>query len=183
MTSSRRIPLRSILVVSSLVVCCGCVGTGRLAPHADPASADATAAGGDRCPGCLRASFKGRLELGSDTQRFEGAVALESPDRLYVELTGPLGGVRAVMAASGERVIVLFPGTRQYIDEDATPSTYEALLGLRLQTAGLIDLIRLADGSGAGAEPRRLSLAPGADGIARHLIVSRDAGGIAARLE
>ena len=83
------------------------------------------------------------MEIGDDRQRFEGSLALEAPDRLFVEIAGPLGGVRAVMAVKPHHLVVLLPGTREFIDEEPDPATYEFLLGLPLDTAGLIELIRM----------------------------------------
>ena len=102
----------------------------------------ANAVPGDAAP--LRAVFKGRLRLGDESMRFEGGVAAAPPDRLRVELWGPMGGLRAILASRGGRVIVVLPGGRQYMDEEEGTATYEALLGVPLDTPSLIRLISSA---------------------------------------
>jgi len=102
--------------------------------------------------GSLRASFKGRLRIGAERMRLEGAVAAAPPDRLRVELWGLMGGVRAILVSRGGRVVVVLPATRQYMDEEEGTATYEALLGVPLDTHGLIRFI--ASARPGGCAPR-----------------------------
>jgi len=109
--------------------------------------------------GAMRAVMKGSMRVGSRKTRFEAILATKAPDRLRVEISGPIGGTRAVLAASGGRVIVLLAAGREYLDAAATPETYRALIGLPLTTAGLIDLFVHAGTTGT----RRIAL-PGDGG-------------------
>jgi len=102
----------------------------------------------------MRAAMKGSLQVGAHKSRFEAGVALKAPDRLRVEVSGPIGGVRALLAARRDRVVVLFPARREYLDEKATPGTWRALIGLPVTTAGLIELFAHAGAS----EVRRIPL-------------------------
>lgn len=132
----------------------------------------------------MRASFKGRIDLGADRRRLEGTLALEPPDRLYVEILGPIGGPRAVMAAKGNRLVVLFPASREFVDEEATASTYEALIGLRLDTSSLIELIRFGRGGSCAVDrcEGKIPLAPDEHGVSRDLLVRREGDLLSARL-
>ncbi|HKY33675.1 MAG TPA: hypothetical protein VJV23_14180 [Candidatus Polarisedimenticolia bacterium] len=112
----------------------GCAGRGlrtEPAPHPGPASS-------------LRISGKGRIDLERDTLRFEAAVALRLPDRLRVEVAGPLGGTRAVLAMRGDRVIVLLPAERAYLLETAGPGLFESLLGVRIDGPSLVRALAAA---------------------------------------
>ena len=164
--TAARATLLSILMVSSLA---GCAGAGRVPPATNASD------GAVRTLSDLRASFKGRMEIGADKQRFEGSLALEAPDHLFVEIAGPVGGVRAVMAVRPHHLVVLLPGTREFIDEEPGPSTYEFLLGLPLDTSGLIELIRLGIDPACADLPceRTIPLAPEAGGNRRSLRVVR----------
>ncbi|HZI94965.1 MAG TPA: hypothetical protein VFE84_12025 [Patescibacteria group bacterium] len=124
------------------------------------------------------------MEIGTDRQRFEGSLALEEPDRLLVEIAGPVGGVRAVMAVSPAHLRVLLPATRQFIDEQPGPATYEFLLGLPLDTAGLIELIRFGLDPACAVDPctKTLPLASDPRGNPRSLQVLRQQAQLTASL-
>jgi hypothetical protein len=161
-----RLTLLSSLVVSSLVAC---TATRRVLPATSPAE------GPGRTHLAWQATFKGRMEIGVERQRFEGSLALEEPDRLFVEIAGPVGGVRAAMAVSPGHLRVLLPATRQFIDEEPGPASYEFLLGLPLDTAGLIEMIRLGLDPACAEDPcaRTLPLPADPRGNARSLQVLR----------
>ncbi len=116
----------------------------------------------------MRAAVKGSLQIGARKTRFEATLALKTPGRLRVEISGPIGGTRALLTARQERVLVLFPPTREFIDEEATPATWQAVIGLPLTTAGLIDLFAHAGSRGS----RRIPLAGESDDGAGSLEVA-----------
>jgi hypothetical protein len=92
----------------------------------------------------LRARCKGRLSYAGGTIRFEAAFALKPPDRLYVELSGRLGGTRAILAIKGDRLALLFPPDRTYVEERATPEAYEALIGIGMDSESFIAVLESA---------------------------------------
>lgn len=101
-------------------------------------------------PTALRIAGKGRVDIGRDRFRFEAALALQTPDRLHVEISGPVGGTRAVLAMRGDQVIVLLPSDRIVIEGEPTAEMFEILLGLRLDGRALVRLLdSLGDGSPA----------------------------------
>ena len=159
----------SLIVLLSVAACAG-----KAAPVSSPTRPAAQAESSEAR--ALRGAFKGKLHRFPDRVRFRGTVALVTPDRLYLDLSGPVGGVRAIMATRGSRVTLLLPRTRQFLDEPATPAIYKALLGAPLETRGLIELILSADpaASAPGAPPRRIDLEADPGGAARWLVVSRE---------
>lgn len=93
----------------------------------------------------MRAAFRGRLHFDGESRRFRGAFALSAPDRIRVEIHGPVGGTRALLVTSANEMLVLLPESRRFIREPATPATFDALLGIPVDTGGLLELIRSAD--------------------------------------
>jgi hypothetical protein len=138
----------------------GCAGRSHPAAPGD-AGAPGTA---------LRGSCKGRLTHEGGAVRFEAAVAVKAPGRIYMEVSGPVGGTRAILAVSGDRLVVLIPPRRQFLEEKATPATYERLLGLKLTTATLLDLIGSATRDGT----RRLQASPADDDGGPALLVTTE---------
>lgn len=130
------IPILCALVISSLTAC----AAGRRAQATDPSGSP---------PHSMRVEMKGRLDWAGDTFRFEASLAMLRPDQLYAELGGPVGGRRAILSASSGRLVVLFIPRREYIDEEATPDLWEELLGLRLSTEELVDLLGSAGRNGS----------------------------------
>ena len=106
----------------------------------------------------IRASCKGTLMLGDERVRFRCDLALAPPDRIRVEMRGPVGGTRALLTHGAGRLLVLLPGSREYIEESAAPATVEALLGIRVDARGLFNLVSSAD-------PRRCGEAESEPGL------------------
>jgi hypothetical protein len=125
----------------AVVVLCAAGCAGRAPVVVSPESGSPTA---------LRIAGKGRVDIGRDRFRFETALALRSPDRLHVEISGPVGGTRAVLAMRGDQVIVLLPSDRIVIEGEPTAAMFESLLGLRLDGRALV---RLLDSLGDEALP------------------------------
>lgn len=99
-------------------------------------------------PGALRGWFRGRMEIGGETVRFEGALAWALPGNLRLEISGPVGGTRAVVIAARHRLLMLLPGRREYLEEAATPEGFEKVLGIPM---GESDLEGLAGAAAPGA--------------------------------
>ena len=133
----------------------------RNAPNADAVRARM------KLPPVIRAWVKGRLSTGERKSRFEGAIVAMAPDRLRVDLSGPVGGTRASVAVRQGRMRVLLPAQKEYIETEASPGAWEALLGVGVDTAALIDLIRQAE-AGAPELPVRAG-----DGRVQTLTVTR----------
>jgi len=58
-------------------------------------------------------------------------LAFERPDRLRVELLGPLGSSRWMAIVAGGEITVLFPSRREFLQERAVPEVLAALVGVR----------------------------------------------------
>ena len=102
----------------------------------------------------LRVSGKGRIDLAREHFRFDAALALRAPDRLHVEIFGPVGGTRAVLAMRGNQVIVLLPSDRIVIEGPPTRELFDALLGLRLDGPSLVRLLGTLGDTQEGTLPR-----------------------------
>jgi outer membrane lipoprotein-sorting protein len=72
--------------------------------------------------------------------RARALVAFSRPDALRLELPGPTGA-RCLAVARGEHVVAVFPAGRAVWEGAATASGMEALLGVRLSPAALMDLL------------------------------------------
>lgn len=84
----------------------------------------------------LRVSLQGPQARGRAT----ALVAFRRPDALRVEVPGPAGPRLALVAAAG-RVLATFPADRAYWEGEATPGSLEALLGVALSPAEVMDLL------------------------------------------
>lgn len=157
------------LVAMALVGALGCAGRSAAA-RVEPAPMGASA---------IRAECKGRMDFGGEKVRFEAALALKGSDRLYAEISGPMGGPRAVLAVRGERLIVLLPPSREFLDEPASAPTFEALLGIPLESKALIEMLRLA----GTLESRRLEIASSDAGGPSALLVTGRQDGLRADVE
>jgi len=102
--------------------------------------------------GAVIGSCKGRLDLSDRRIRFRADYVLHAPDRLYMEVSGAVGSVRAILAVDGDRLTVLLPHERQFLREPATRETFDRLLGFSIEAADLQDLLafRAPEGPLAG---------------------------------
>jgi len=75
-------------------------------------------------------------------------LAFQRPDSLRIELPGP-SGARLLAVTRAGSLAALFPGERALFEGDATPATLEALLGVSLAPAEVMDLL-------VGAPPERV---------------------------
>ncbi|MFQ5702060.1 MAG: hypothetical protein ACE5HU_09470 [Acidobacteriota bacterium] len=96
---------------------------------------------GKPAPAALRAFCKGRMTYGGKVFRFNVAFAVEPPDRVYAELSGRWGGTQAVLVVQGDRLVVLLPRRREYIEEKSTPRTLEAVLGVAVDSSMLVAIL------------------------------------------
>ncbi len=120
-------------MLALLVASSGCAG--RHAPAAHPGTPDQ---GGVQE---MRAACKGWLWWDGRKHRFEAAYALRPPDSLYAEFGGRIGGTRAILAVTRGRLLVLMPGERRFLQEEATAKTFEALFGLRLDARAVVSIL------------------------------------------
>jgi hypothetical protein len=72
--------------------------------------------------------------------RARALVAFSRPDALRLELPGA-AGARCIAVARGCDLVAVFPGERALWQGDATAEEMEALFGLRLAPAELMDLL------------------------------------------
>jgi hypothetical protein len=107
--------------------------------------------------------FAARVEApGGRRPGFRLAAAVVPPDHLRLEVLGPAGGARLVLATEGGRATALLLAGRRYDVVPATSTALEAWTGLPLGPVALVALLRgrapcgarsgTAD-DGAGADP------------------------------
>jgi hypothetical protein len=84
----------------------------------------------------LRVSLRGPETRGRAT----ALVALRRPDALRVEVPGP-SGPRVTLVAGQGRVLAAFPADRAYWEGDSSAGSLEALLGVALTPAEVMDLL------------------------------------------
>ena len=124
----------SLLIVlgSSTLVAAGCAGT-----HAPEVPSQTSTAGATG----YRALFRGESQGPEGKSRFRLAVAILPPDRLRLEFFGPVGGPRAIFAASSERSVTLLPGERAYGESSSSALTVDRFLGVPVDVPGLVALL------------------------------------------
>ena len=83
----------------------------------------------------LRVSVRGSLRGGS-----RALVAFRRPDALRIEIPGP-AGVRLVAVTRDGRLTAVLPAERAVLERAATPLELEALVGIPLSPAELMDLL------------------------------------------
>ena len=81
-------------------------------------------------------------------------VVFERPDHLRVDLLGAFGSTRWSAVATDAGMTVVFPGLRQYVEEDDTADIMGLLLGVRLSTKEVMALLAGA-GTPLDGEPVR----------------------------
>jgi hypothetical protein len=89
-------------------------------------------------------SYSGRLKVSLRAPDFRARspvlVAFARPDALRIEVPGP-AGARLIAVARDGRLSAVFPGERAFFIGAATPAELEALLGVPLAPAEVIDLL------------------------------------------
>jgi hypothetical protein len=73
---------------------------------------------------------------------FRMAAAVRPPDHLRLELFGPMGGARLLLATDGSDALALLPRQRLYDRARASPRALARLTGLKFEPAGLVGLLR-----------------------------------------
>ena len=90
------------------------------------------------------ASYSARLRVSLKgpglRARTPALVAFRRPDGLRIEVPGP-AGPRLVAVAGGGRLVAVFPGERAVYAGEARASQLEALLGVALEPAEVMDLL------------------------------------------
>jgi hypothetical protein len=98
------------------------------------------------------ATYNGRVKVRLDGRELRGRatvlLAFQRPDSLRVELPGP-GGLRLLAVTRGGRVTAVFPAERAVFEGSADAPSMDALLGVALTPAEVMDLL-------LGAVPSRL---------------------------
>jgi hypothetical protein len=119
-------------VLLALAGAAGCASAGLPPPPDAAARAAATT------------SYSGRLRVSLRSPSFRARapvlIAFARPDALRIEVPGP-GGARLVAVTRDGRLTAVFPGERAVFQGAATPVELEALLGVALSPAEVIDLL------------------------------------------
>ena len=80
-------------------------------------------------------------------------IVFERPDRVRVELLGAFGSTRWVAVASGDEIVVWFPGRREFVRETDVDRVVGALLGVELTSEEVIAALSGAGMPLAGLRP------------------------------
>jgi hypothetical protein len=128
----RRAGLAAKAALAAALLGSGCAGTFRPAP---PGVAE-RAASAASYSGSLRVSVSGEDLRG----RSRALVAFRRPDALRIEIPGP-AGARLVAVARGGRLTAVLPADRAFLERAATPAELEALVGVALAPAELMDVL------------------------------------------
>jgi len=100
-------------------------------------------------------TYSGRVKVRLDGRELRGRatvlLAFQRPDALRIELPGP-GGLRLLAVTRDGRVTAVFPAERAVFAGQADAPSMEALLGVALTPAEVMDLL-------LGAVPARLARA------------------------
>lgn len=129
MAAESRTPVRQLLAAALLLGACHSLGP-------PPPRVAEQARGALSLSARLRVSLRGPQTRGRAT----ALVACRRPDALRVEVPGPSGPRLTLVAAAG-RVLAAFPGDRAYWEGEATAGSLEALLGVALTPAEVMDLL------------------------------------------
>ncbi len=106
----------------------------------------------------VRASLEALAAEGASVRRYQGFVRLrgrgpdggfsgrlvvvfERPHHLRVDLLGAFGSTRWSVVATDAGITVVFPGPRQYVEEDDTADVMRRLLGIRLNVHEMMALL------------------------------------------
>lgn len=87
------------------------------------------------------ARWKGKTRVGDESRGFRLGLLGAPPDRFVLEISGPVGGTVLQVAHDGDRLRVLFPRERVFLDEPAAPSTVERLVGFPLAPEVLLAVL------------------------------------------
>ncbi len=141
------------LVVASLFFLGGCKPRAPEAPRVpvDPSEIESLLRQLDRESEAIR-RYQGFVRIrgkGPDGS-FDGrlVVIFERPDDLRIELLGPFGSTRWSAVASEKGIRVLFPGSKEYVEEPDTADIVGRLLGIPLDAEEVMALL-----SGVGTPP------------------------------
>lgn len=129
MAAESRTPVRQLLAMALLAGACRSLGP-------PPPGVAEQARGAVSLSARLRVSLRGPQARGRAT----ALIAFRRPDALRVEVPGP-NGPRLALVAGGGRVLAAFPGDRAYWEGEATAGSLEALLGVALTPAEVMDLL------------------------------------------
>jgi len=90
------------------------------------------------------ASYSGSLRVSVNGPELRGRsralLAFRRPDALRIEIPGP-SGARLIAVARGGRLTAVLPSDRAFLERDATPAGLDALIGVALTPAELMDVL------------------------------------------
>lgn len=131
LSNSRTGHPRPELAAAALLLVAGCATVRPPAPGVAEKARTASS-----WSGSLRVSVSGPELRG----RSRALVAFRRPDKVRIEIPGPSGARLVAVAASG-RLTAVLPGERARLECAAGPRELEALLGLALEPAELMDVL------------------------------------------
>jgi hypothetical protein len=128
--------VRTLVFLGSIAVTAAVEGPGCATARLPPPGVAERAAAADSYSARMRVTVKGP-ELRARTSALVG---FERPDSLRVEIPGPVGA-RLVAVTREGRLTAVFPGERALYQDSASAASLEALLGVRLTPAEVMDLL------------------------------------------
>ena len=87
--------------------------------------------------------YRCRVLRAGRQRTFRVAASVQRPDRFRLEVYGPVGGARLLVASDGETLTAALPGERVHAVAPATARSFQVLLGIALEGE---DLLALLDG-------------------------------------
>jgi hypothetical protein len=123
------------VLAAALLATAACAGAAAKPPASSAASPESRAG--------TRVLYSARVETPEGRrQGFRLAAAVVPPDHLRLEVLGPAGGARLVLATEGRHATALLLSGRRYDVVPATPTALEAWTGLPLGPTALVALLR-----------------------------------------
>lgn len=89
----------------------------------------------------MRALYRSTLFEGGKRRSFRQILAVEPPGRLRMEILGPFGNPRLVLAVSGGNAVGFFPREGYYFKEPDSSRVFQSLLGMEIPATDLLSLM------------------------------------------
>ncbi len=89
----------------------------------------------------IRGVYRGTVIHQGKKNSFRQVFALEPPDRVRVEMLGPMGNPRLILAFDGRGAVGMYPRDKIYFQEEFEESAFVVFLGIPLAARELVPLL------------------------------------------